>query len=257
MHLDFPVRTVRAGALAGTDPRNGVAGQGHDHEALAIELGPAAGKIEVQIVKAMRLAMGRQVIDVDRFDMEEETRLHIRGAARGFAVNERACASIHVKLGAGDRSGGLDGAERRFVGRAERKSRFPELGIRADALAGADTRDGIGGQGREREALMIEMHAAAGPIEIQIIKTVRPAMGRQVIAVDGHDMEEEARLHLRGVAHGFAVNERTCAGMHVERGTGDRSGGLDGAERRLIGRAERKSRFPDPPPADELAYRSI
>ena len=93
-HLDFPARTVCAGTLAGTDTRDGIGGQRHDREALVIEPGTAAGKIEVQIVKAVCPAMGRQVMDVDGFHMEEEARLRLRGVACG------TCSPSHAGCGA-------------------------------------------------------------------------------------------------------------------------------------------------------------
>ena len=210
-----------------------------------MEPSAAAGPVEVQIVKAVRSARGRQVMDMDGHDMEKEARRRVRGVARGFVVNERAVADIHVKLGAGERRGGLDGAECRLVGRAERKIRCPERGVRTGVLASADTRDGIGRQGREREAWLIDLHAAASPIEVQIVEAVRPARDRQVMDMDGGNMKEETRRRVRGVACRFVVNERAVAGMHVKLGAGKRSGSLDSAERRLIGRSERKIRCPD------------
>ncbi len=80
--LDCPARTVCAGTLAGTDPRDGIGGQGGEREALVIDLHAAAGSVEVQIVEAARPAMGRQVRDVDGFNVEEEARLRLRRVAR-------------------------------------------------------------------------------------------------------------------------------------------------------------------------------
>ena len=82
-------------------------------EALAIELQAASDPIEVQSVKTVRPVMGRQVLDADGGDMEEEAFLPVRGAARRrTAVDERRRAGLRVKLGADERNGGLAGAER-------------------------------------------------------------------------------------------------------------------------------------------------
>ncbi len=96
----------------------------------------------------------------------------------------------------------MDGAERclRSDGKENSfpRSDYPPPPPLADELTGTDPRDGVGGQEREREALAIELGAAAGSVEVQIVKAVRPARGRQVRDMDGFDMEEEARLRILG-----------------------------------------------------------
>ena len=121
--------------------------------------------------------------------------------------------------------------------------RFPKPGAVCE-LAGFDLGDGVGGQRNAGQADAVYTDAAALKREIAVVESPALAVIRQVVQVDGNDVQEESRSGFLAGAWRFDVGQRSPVEKNVIDGAGCRlsvgEGGVGGA----AGRA-RVMRFAD------------
>ncbi len=106
-----------AHVLAGTDASNIILRESHRRQASPAEYHAAPGEIEVQVVKAVLLAMVGKVVHVNRVQVEEEHRFGVGAGARLLDVDQRVFAERYIKVCADCRFAGYQ----RLVVRTDRR----------------------------------------------------------------------------------------------------------------------------------------
>ena len=86
--------------LAGNDAGNGIRRERDSCHTAPVKHHAAPVKVEVQVVKAVLPALGRQVFHFNRVQGQKELGRRVRRGARFLNVGQRVLAEIYVKVGA-------------------------------------------------------------------------------------------------------------------------------------------------------------